>query len=399
MTVVVGSVGVGAGWPTEDSGGRLDLYVSSVQRTVDEDGRVLEPTFGTPVRMSKQGSFAFTVPAGYWWVLITYGSYRSRRLFQVPAGLTIAYEALVEVDPATLDPEDPLPLPAGKSAYEVAVDNGFVGTEPEWLASLVGPAGPQGIQGDAGPQGIQGIQGPEGDAGPQGIQGIQGPEGDAGPQGIQGIQGIPGPEGDAGPQGIQGIQGIQGPAGAGAASLYPKSVGDFFGPNYRASTTGSNPLVSGAMHGSPLTVGRDITVDSVSFRVSSQEASTLAGFHLYEADADGHPATLVISVEGADCSVSGNKSLGFSAVTLEAGKLYWGFIRSNSPAGTVRFQSITPNVPLPTVADVFFSPGSSQRQPNANPGVYGAIASTISSWGYSEVLTNLAPFFMLRRSV
>lgn len=29
----------------------------------------------------------------------------------------------------------------GKSAYEVAVDNGFVGTEEEWLASLIGPSG------------------------------------------------------------------------------------------------------------------------------------------------------------------------------------------------------------------------------------------------------------------
>jgi hypothetical protein len=29
----------------------------------------------------------------------------------------------------------------GKSAYEVAVDNGFVGDETEWLASLTGPQG------------------------------------------------------------------------------------------------------------------------------------------------------------------------------------------------------------------------------------------------------------------
>lgn len=29
----------------------------------------------------------------------------------------------------------------GKSAYQVAVDNGFVGTEEEWLKSLIGPAG------------------------------------------------------------------------------------------------------------------------------------------------------------------------------------------------------------------------------------------------------------------
>lgn len=29
----------------------------------------------------------------------------------------------------------------GKSAYQIALENGFVGTEQEWLASLVGPAG------------------------------------------------------------------------------------------------------------------------------------------------------------------------------------------------------------------------------------------------------------------
>ena len=32
----------------------------------------------------------------------------------------------------------------GESAYQIAVDNGFVGTEQEWLASLVGPQGPAG---------------------------------------------------------------------------------------------------------------------------------------------------------------------------------------------------------------------------------------------------------------
>lgn len=32
----------------------------------------------------------------------------------------------------------------GKSAYELAVDNGFIGTEQEWLESLVGPQGPPG---------------------------------------------------------------------------------------------------------------------------------------------------------------------------------------------------------------------------------------------------------------
>lgn len=51
----------------------------------------------------------------------------------------------------------------GKSAYQIAVENGFQGTEQEWLDSLIGPIGPQG------PQGEQGIQGPQG---AQGIPGI-----------------------------------------------------------------------------------------------------------------------------------------------------------------------------------------------------------------------------------
>lgn len=32
----------------------------------------------------------------------------------------------------------------GESAYQIAVDNGYVGTEAQWVASLQGPAGPGG---------------------------------------------------------------------------------------------------------------------------------------------------------------------------------------------------------------------------------------------------------------
>jgi hypothetical protein len=35
----------------------------------------------------------------------------------------------------------------GASAYSLAVSNGFLGTEQEWLASLVGPQGPSGTDG------------------------------------------------------------------------------------------------------------------------------------------------------------------------------------------------------------------------------------------------------------
>lgn len=47
----------------------------------------------------------------------------------------------------------------GKSAYEIAVEQGFVGTEEEWLASLHGADGAQGPQGPQGPQGEQGVSG------------------------------------------------------------------------------------------------------------------------------------------------------------------------------------------------------------------------------------------------
>jgi hypothetical protein len=50
--------------------------------------------------------------------------------------------------------------PQGFSAYQIAVFEGFVGTEEEWLASLVGPQGPEGPQGEIGPQGPIGLTGP-----------------------------------------------------------------------------------------------------------------------------------------------------------------------------------------------------------------------------------------------
>lgn len=47
----------------------------------------------------------------------------------------------------------------GKSAYEIAVEQGFVGTEEEWLESLKGADGAQGLQGEQGPQGEPGVSG------------------------------------------------------------------------------------------------------------------------------------------------------------------------------------------------------------------------------------------------
>ena len=54
---------------------------------------------------------------------------------------------------------------AGKSAYAIAVDNGFVGTESQWLASLQGEDGVAGATGATGPAGPTGATGPQGPAG------------------------------------------------------------------------------------------------------------------------------------------------------------------------------------------------------------------------------------------
>ena len=58
-------------------------------------------------------------------------------------------------DPGDAGPTGPQGDP-GDSAYEVAVANGFVGNETQWLASLVGPQGPKGETGDTGATGNDG---------------------------------------------------------------------------------------------------------------------------------------------------------------------------------------------------------------------------------------------------
>ena len=98
----------------------------------------------------------------------------------------------------------PICVANGASAYEIAVKQGFQGTVVEWLASLKGAKGDQGLQGL---KGDTGAQGPKGD---QGNTGEQGPKGDKGTTGDQGLQGE---QGNAGAQGAKGDTGAQGPAG------------------------------------------------------------------------------------------------------------------------------------------------------------------------------------------
>lgn len=123
----------------------------------------------------------------------------------------------------------------GKSAYELAVEAGFVGTLAQWLASLRGEKGAQGERGARGLQGIQGVQGVQGIDGVQGekgadgescyqiavrhgfsgteeefvasMKGVKGDKGDKGDKGEKGDQGIAGRDGRDGQQGLPGKDG------------------------------------------------------------------------------------------------------------------------------------------------------------------------------------------------
>ena len=74
----------------------------------------------------------------------------------------------------------------GKSSYEIAVEHGFVGTETEWLESLKGVDGKDGVNGKDGCDGRNGVDGLPGKDGKNGADGLPGRDG------IDGINGSDG---------------------------------------------------------------------------------------------------------------------------------------------------------------------------------------------------------------
>ena len=118
----------------------------------------------------------------------------------------------------------------GLSAYQIWLNAGNTGSQPEFLASLIGGDGVDGATGAQGPTGPQGLQGPQGVTGAAGQNGTDGQDGSSayqvwlaagntgseteflaslvGAQGPQGVQGVTGPTGPQGPTGAQGPTGI-----------------------------------------------------------------------------------------------------------------------------------------------------------------------------------------------
>lgn len=211
------------------------------------------------------------------------------------------------LDYTTMTPEDIAKI-KGKSAYEVAVENGFIGSEGEWLKSLKGEKGDQGSNGD------RGVQGEKGDQGIQGLQGEKGEKGDQGDIGPVGAQGLKGDKGDRGEPGVKGDQGIQGevgpqgsigPAGPGFTSDNIKKV-DRIGSR-TASTTVAN-----------LDVNIETILVTLSANASLSASLTGTAYDTWETHvfvlASGADRTITIPTSGNYISMCG------SSVTIPSGK-------------------------------------------------------------------------------
>ena len=78
----------------------------------------------------------------------------------------------------------------GKSAYAIAVEHGYEDSEEKWLLSLKGDTGERGEKGETGQQGEQGPKGEKGDRGDRGLQGVSGEKGEKGDAGVAGKDGF-----------------------------------------------------------------------------------------------------------------------------------------------------------------------------------------------------------------
>ena len=115
----------------------------------------------------------------------------------------------------------------GKSAYQIAVEQGYQGSESDWLSSLKGDKGEKGNTGAKGNPGQDGAEGKSAYAiavehgyedseekwllslkGEKGDTGERGEKGNTGDRGLQGVPGEKGEKGDAGVAGKDGTDGF-----------------------------------------------------------------------------------------------------------------------------------------------------------------------------------------------
>ena len=106
----------------------------------------------------------------------------------------------------------------GKSAYQIAVEQGYQGSESDWLSSLKGDKGEKGNTGAKGNPGQDGADGKSAyaiavehgyeDSEEKWLLSLKGEKGDPGDRGLQGVPGEKGEKGDAGVAGKDGFSPI-----------------------------------------------------------------------------------------------------------------------------------------------------------------------------------------------
>ena len=112
----------------------------------------------------------------------------------------------------------------GKSAYQIAVEQGYQGSESDWLSSLKGDKGDKGEKGNTGAKGNPGQDGADGksayaiavehgyedseDKWLLSLKGEKGNAGERGEKGDTGLQGVPGEKGEKGDAGVAGKDGF-----------------------------------------------------------------------------------------------------------------------------------------------------------------------------------------------
>lgn len=240
--------------------------------------------------------------------------------------------------------------PDGKSAYQVAQNNGFAGTEPQWLLTLKGADGAPGATGSAGSNGTNGANGANGaDSTVAGPTGLTGPAGIQGPSGANGTNGATGSVGATGATGSTGAKGDKGDTGdAGAASTVA-------GPTGPQGATGAT--------GSPGTT---------SYLGLSNLPTLFSGAY---ADLTGKPSLF----NGAYSSLSGAPNVGRAVLETTEKTLSFRVYKSVTVASGVAVFNLTADG-LSTGTALFSEPYTDSVQVSVND----ALASYQFSWAFSN---------------
>ena len=237
----------------------------------------------------------------------------------------------------------------GYSAYELAVQNGYTGTEEEWLTSLQGP---QGVKGDTGATGPAGSNGADGKAGADGADGKDGADGlsayeIAVQRGFNGnedawLQSLKGPQGEEGPAGADGKNGVNGVDGKDGLSAYSIAVKNGYngtesdwvnkwlrGTIVSASTDSAGNMILTDINGNNITTPLKPLVDAT--EKAKEAAAAASNAKISEQSASASAAASTASAKAAATSAA---SAAESANLATSGQLNadWNVTDSTSKA-------------------------------------------------------------------